>query len=202
MDRRRFVKVGVAGVLGVAFTPAFTFAADQESDTVIPKVPLAQFDGLGISPPKISIQNPQGVLVTFEAQPLIIRRSDNYLYVYFELSKQIDIYTLDGHRVDNISLPNNINRVVDFTVDAEKQLIYVVGRQLSTIDQLSFDGTHLMTIGELAYDAPNRVNGIKSLELNSSGNIVVLCGMRQQQFEYTSSGVLINVSRVANNVFL
>lgn len=202
MDRRGFVKVAMAGVFGMAFVPALTFAAYRGSITVIPKLPLEQFDSLGISRPKISIHNPQGELVTFDAQPLIIRRGDNHLYIYFELSRQIDIYTLDGHRVDHISLPNNINRVVDFTVDAEKQLIYVVGRQLSTIDQLSFDGTHLMTIGELVYDAPNRVNGIKSLELNSSGNIVVLCGMRQQQFEYTSSGVLINVSRVANNVFL
>ncbi|MCG7534318.1 hypothetical protein [Pseudoalteromonas sp. OOF1S-7] len=177
MERRTFLKSGsllcASGVLPIgafaANTSTFTF-----SEQGTQRVDASTLDKLGLTAPKISVQAPSGEQVALTLKASVARRYGDLLYVYFEMSKEIAVFDVDGNQQSAITLPDGFGVLSDFAVEPSQQLLYLIKRGHHHITVASFYGEKLSQIGEFGIDLAAQLNGPKSITLDAFGHVHIL----------------------------
>ena len=193
MQRRNFLKTS-ASVVGLVLAPASVtaLAANAELNTskLTRRISKQALKDLSISFPEMTMTSPSGQDVTFELNPVAARYYPNGLFVLFEHTDEIYIYDQIGQVLGSIPLNLKYGIIKDFAVDEDNQLVFLVTGP-GTIKVIGFDGGHYGDVGSQGLNHFEQLNGIKSITLDDSGRLHVLCSQSNSIKVFDNSGTLL-----------
>ncbi|WP_143484324.1 hypothetical protein [Pseudoalteromonas piscicida] len=211
MKRRTFLSLGTA-ITATSFMPFSCFASEQPLDFTIQNAQVTRLNPnvlstLNIKSPIMSMESPTGEKVKVSRKAKIIRKYESGIYVYFELTTVIRVFSLSGQGMTDIELPKGIKDVKDFAIDFNLQQIYLLTPGSHQIAVVDFYGRQLATLGEFGYELESQLNGPKSITVDDRSRLHVVdaSGNRVKVFDnngafsYSYGGSRV-IKRKFNNI--
>lgn len=170
MDRRQFL-TSSSLLLGATSFSGLSWANLNASDSGNSRISKTQFAELDIPSPIAHIQAPNGQTVAVPLQAQVIRQYNEAVYVWFETENLLRVYNQSGEALSQVQLPTD--SLKDFTLD-NSGYIYLLESGKHEITWINAQGDILGTIGSFGYQAPEQLNGPRSLTVDSHNSVHVL----------------------------
>ncbi|MBE0370396.1 NHL repeat-containing protein [Pseudoalteromonas aurantia] len=195
MERRTFLRTtsalcsaGLFGLSMHANANEKTISGDDKTE----RMSIAKLRDLNIAFPTMIAVTPTGETIEVQRKPRIIRRYAQHIYVYFEQSKEISVFSLAGERTGKLPLTDNLQAIKDFAIDTQLQSLYVIEYGHHQITVLDFYGQKVGDIGEFGIELLQDLNGPKSITVDERGKVHVLTGNDNIIRVYSANGAYVS----------
>lgn len=177
MDRRAFLNTS-SMLLAASVLPFPAMATGDEliaANADSTRLSREQLLSFGISEPVRKISPPTGGSVDVTMKAKIIRRYDTRVFVYFELSRFIDVFDMYGNLVAQITTPEGDDIPIhDFAIDTSSGSVYWLRLGGHEVIVTDYSGNVLNTLGEFGHDQTDKLNGPRSITIDSHHRVYVL----------------------------